>query len=250
MTMQEAIAIGIDATSGEGGLSMATLDRDLRVLGLVEADLEQALEYLGDQPAAFVGINAPARLNMGVIRRRRGDGQGRARGTEIREAEYDLHLRGIAIAPTPSREALCSAWVQQGFTVYRKLTVLGYQPFPANQSARQWLEVHPHAAFCGLLGRLPLPKPSLEGRLQRALVLFEQGVRLGDPMAFLEEITRHRLLSGALPMEMIPRPSHLDALVAAFTAWVALARPRDVSRVGNPQEGHIVLPVPELLTSY
>ena len=249
--MQEASAIGIDATSGEGGLSMATLDRDLRVLDLIEVDLEQAVALLQRQQGAFVGINAPARPNMGVIRRRRGeDGQPRARGTEIREAEYDLHLRGIAVAPTPSREALCPAWVQQGFVLYRKLADLGYQPFPAEEAACQWLEVHPQAAFCGLLGRLPLPKPSLEGRLQRALVLFEQGVRMGDPMEFLEEITRHRLLLGALPMEMIPSPSQLDALVAAFTAWVALARPQDISRVGNQQEGQIVLPVPELMTSY
>jgi len=251
MAMQEAIAIGIDATSGEGGLSMATLGRDQRVLGLVEVEIEQALEILGDQPAAFVGINAPARPNSGVIRRRRReDGHSRARGTDLREAEYELRLRGISVAPTPSREALCPAWVQQGFSLYARLAELGYRPFPAGEAACQWLEVHPQAAFCGLLGRLPLPKPSLEGRLQRALVLFERGVRLADPMAFLEEITRHRLLLGVLPMEMILRPSQLDALVAAFTAWLALTRPGDTSRVGNPQEGHIVLPVPELLTNY
>jgi hypothetical protein len=251
MAIEAAIAVGIDAASGEGGFCMASLDREQRVLRLVEGEVEQILDYLGDQPAAFVGINAPARTNMGVIRRqRRQGGQARARGTEIREAEYDLHLRGIAVAATPSREALCPAWVQQGFILYRRLARLGYEPFPAPEKARQWLEVHPEAAFSGLLGRLPLPKPALEGRLQRALVLFEHGVRLEDPMEFLEEITRHRLLLGSLPTEMIPRPSQLDALVAAFTAWVALTRPRDLTRVGNQQEGHIVLPVPELMNRY
>jgi hypothetical protein len=251
MVMQNAVAVGIDATSGEGGLSLATLDQDLRVVSQAEYDLKQTLAYLGDQPAAFVGINAPAGPNKGVIRRRRREeGHGRARGTEIREAEFDLHARGIPVSATPSREALCPAWVQLGFALYRELPDLGYRPFPADKAACQWMEIHPQAAFCSLLGRLPLPRPSLEGRLQRALVLYERGVRLGDPMAFLEEITRHRLLLGVLPVEMILRPSQLDALVAAFTAWAALTKPQETSRVGNQQEGHIVFPVPELLASY
>ena len=57
---------------------------------------------------------------------------------EREKAEYDLHLRGIAVAPTPSREALCPAWVQQGFVLYRQLADLGYQPFPAEEAACQW----------------------------------------------------------------------------------------------------------------
>ena len=251
MTMHDTVAVGIDATSGEGGLSVATLDGDLRVLSLTELDLEQTLAYLGDQRAVFVGINAPARPNKGVIRRRRRqDGRSQSRGSEIREAEYDLRDRGITVAATPSREALCPAWVQLGFSLYKELVKLGYQPFPAGEAPRQWLEVHPQAAFCGLLGRVPLPRPSLEGRLQRALVLFERGVGLGDPMSFLEEITRHRLLLGALPMDMVPGPSQLDALVAALTSWVGLTAPEAITRVGNRQEGYIVLPVPELMTSY
>jgi hypothetical protein len=251
MATHEAVAVGIDATSGEGGLCVATLGPDLHLLSLAEFDVDHTLAYLEGQPAAFVGINAPARPNTGVIRRRRTRAGGaRVRGTDIREAEYDLHARGIAVAATPGRESLCPAWVQLGFALYRELGHLGYQPFPTHEAACQWLEVHPQAAFCALLGRQPLPKPSLEGRLQRALVLFERGVALGDPMAFLEEITRHRLLLGSLPMEMLPGPSQLDALIAAFTSWVALTKPGEITRVGNEQEGHIVLPVPELLTSY
>jgi hypothetical protein len=251
MAIQEAVAVGIDPTSGEGGLSVATLDPGLRVVSLVELDLEHTVAYLGDRPAAFVGINAPAQPNKGVIRRRRRqEGRAGSRGSEIREAEYDLRERGITVAATPSREPLCPAWVQLGFALYRELADLGYRPFPADEVPCQWLEVQPQAAFCGLLGRLPLPRPSLEGRLQRALVLSERGVGLGDPMAFLEEITRHRLLMGALPMEMIPGASQLDALVAAFTSWVALTRPAELTRLGNQQEGHIVLPVPDLMTSY
>ena len=88
-----------------------------------------------------------------------------------------------------------------------------------------------------LLGQLPLPKPTLEGRLQRQLVLFEQDMGIKDPMEFFEEITRHRLLKGILPIECIYTSEELDALVAAFTAYLAVNQPRrsglDWTRTGG-----------------
>ncbi len=41
-----------------------------------------------------------------------------------------------------------------------------------------------------------------------------------DPMEFFEEITRHRLLKGVLPEEFIYSAEELDAMVAAFTAYM------------------------------
>ncbi len=67
---------------------------------------------------------------------------------------------------------------------------------PSEDTTHVWLETHPHAAFCALLGQLPLPKPTLEGRLQRQIVLYEQGMGIKDPMGFFEEITRHKLVAG------------------------------------------------------
>jgi len=83
-------------------------------------------------------------------------------------------------------------------------------------------------------------RQSLEGRLQRGLILYDEGLRIPEPMEFFEEITRHKLLQGVLPSEYIYSPRQLDALMMAYVSWMA----------GNPSEklvsrDNLSLPVPE-----
>lgn len=247
------IAVGIDCTSGRQAFTYAALDRDLRVVSLSELELEDLTESLREKDSVCVAVNSPSHVNTGVIRKRLESQKGPShavRGADIREAEHELQRRGIMIGGTPRNEAFCPGWVQLGFELHRRLAQLGLKPFPADDAPRQWLESHPHAGFCALLGRVPLPKPTLEGRLQRALVLFERGVHIHDPMAFLEEITRHRLLHGLLPMELVLSQDQLDALLAAYTAWLSSVRPADVTQLGNRQEGYITVPVSKLQDKY
>jgi hypothetical protein len=75
-------------------------------------------------------------------------------------------------------------------------------------------------------------------------------LKIPNPMYIFEEITRHRLLQGILPLENLYTPNELDALVAAYTAWVAATHPENITRVGDGEEGHIVLPVAEVKTHY
>jgi hypothetical protein len=114
----------------------------------------------------------------------------------------------------------------------------------------QWLEVYPHACYCGLLGVTPFPKNSLEGRIQRQLILYDNKLRIPDPMVLFEEITRHRILQGILPLKDLYAPGELDALVAAFTAWVAAIHPERLTTLGHVDEGLLYLPVPELKRHY
>jgi hypothetical protein len=172
------------------------------------------------------------------------------RGVDLRIAEYQLRERGIAVSGTASREMLCPSWIQMGFTLYRKLSKIGFKTYPNEDESYQYLETHPHACFSVLLGHCPLPKPTLEGRLQRELILFEHGVRIRDPMTFFEEITRHKLMNGILPTELVYYPNQLDALVAAYTAWLAVKKPVELTRLGNKQEGFITLPTPLLKEKY
>lgn len=247
------IAVGIDWTSGRQALTYAALDRDLRVLSLAEAELDDLIEYLAGHASSHVAVNSPSHVNTGVIRKRLESQRGAAhaiRGADIREAEHELRERSIPIGGTPRTEALSPGWMQLGFELYRRLAALAFKPFPLRDAERQWLETHPHSGFCTLLGRPPLARPTVEGRLQRALVLFERGVRIHDPMAFLEEITRHRLLHGLLPMELVPAQEQLDALLAAYTAWLSIVRPGDVTQVGNRHEGFVTLPVSQLQDKY
>jgi hypothetical protein len=247
------IAIGIDCASSSQAFTLAALDHDLRLVTLSEQELDDLVKSLQSWESAAVAVNSPSRVNTGVVRRAAAAGRRLARsirGADLREAEHELHARGISVGATPRMAALCPGWVQLGFGLYRRLAGLEFKPYPADGAPRWWLETHPHAGFSALLGRAPLPKPTLEGRLQRALVLFERGVRIHDPMAFLEEITRHRLLHGLLPMEQVLTQQQLDALLAAYTAWLTFMRPTEVSQLGNEQEGFITLPVPQLQDKY
>jgi hypothetical protein len=246
--------IGIDPTAALQPFTFAALDADCRLLALAAGELDEALAFFGRHEAATVAVNAPSAPNIGLVKKKLeaqnpmpghgspGSGHHLPRGAEMRLAEYELRQRGILLSSTPGRAESCPEWMQLGFMLYHRLAGLGFVPYPAENAPRQWLETHPHAAFCALLGQAPLPKPSLEGRLQRQLALYELGVGVKDPMNFFEEITRRRLLKGILPLEVIHTPEQLDALAAAYTAYAAANHPEELLLVGAPEEGQIVLP--------
>ncbi len=252
MTTEDLISVGVDTSSG-GALTFAVLDADLRPSAIAEGDLDALLALVLAHKSAFVAVNAPSHLSGGVVRKRMQGARPAARqlrGAEIRVAERELRDRGIGVSATPSNAALCPPWMQLGLSLFRELAGRGFKPFPTEDADFQYLETHPHGVFTSLLGCLPLPKPTLEGRLQRALVLFEQGVRIRDPMTFLEEITRHRLLHGVLPTDLLPSQQSLDALAAAYTAWAAAHKPAETISIGEAAEGMITLPVTELQAHY
>jgi predicted RNase H-like nuclease len=101
-----------------------------------------------------------------------------------------------------------------------------------------------------LLERIPLPKRSLEGRLQRQLALHSRTMAVPDPMRIFEEITRFRLMQGILPLEKLHTYHELEALVAAYTAWAAAKKPDEVTLLGDTEEGQIVLPAAALKLKY
>lgn len=245
--------IGIDPTAGRSPFTYAALDDERNLLALAEGELEDALTFIGNFPAARVAVNAPSGVNAGLVRKRL---QKQSltpvplRGADLRLAEAELRGRGISVSPTPSRAEACAGWVQLGFTLYERLGKMGFKPHPSEGADHTWLETHPHACFCVLLGGVPLPKPTLEGRLQRQIILHDAGLRVKDPMDFFEEITRHRLRLGVMPMELIYHPEQLDALAAAYAAWMAAKHPAETVRLGAKEEGFVVLPVAELKSKY
>ncbi|MBI2333383.1 MAG: DUF429 domain-containing protein [Chloroflexi bacterium] len=127
---------------------------------------------------------------------------------------------------------------------------MGFKKYPADNMPHQILESQPHAAFCVMAGSVPHAKPSLEGKLQRQLLLYEAGLRIKDPMDFFEEITRHKMLKGIWPLDMLYLPEQLDAMAAAYTAWLTIHKPENISTVGDPAEGLIVLPEKTLKEKY
>ena len=255
MLFNETTFIGIDPTAGKRPMAYAALDRDLRPLALGEGDIRAVTAFVGGQQAAYVAINAPSKPNQGLMKRPEVREKlnpiphpGRWEG--FRVAEYLLYQRKIRIPRTRARAQNCPVWMQVGFELYKRLAGLGYQPYLTPEAPCQVMEVYPHAAFTVLLNSCPFPKNSLEGRLQRQLLLHNQGLYIPDPMRVFEEITRYRLLQGILPLDDLYSVRELDALVAAFTAWVAATSPEGVSILGNPQEGQVVLPSAELQPRY
>lgn len=247
--------IGIDPTAGQRPFTYAALDHERQLLALGQGGIDEVLAFVAGQRAALVAVNAPRRPNQQIMDRAELRAQlspqpRPGRWGNSRLAEYLLRQHNIIIPRTLSREADCPNWMRMGFTLFRRLESLNYLPYPHKEAAHQSLEVYPHASFTVLLGHTPFPKHSLEGRLQRQLILYEQKIDLPDPMRMFEEITRHRLLQGILPLGDIYTPEELDALVAAYTAWLAARHPEQVCLLGDPVEGQITLPIADLKEKY
>lgn len=247
--------IGIDPTAGQRPFTYTALDNDLRLMALGQGEMEEVLAFVAGQRQAFVAVCAPSQPNQGIMERsevrdRLVPPPNPGRWTKFRVVEYQLRQHNIRCPRTPANEAKCRAWLRMGFALYRRLEGFGYRPFPSDETLLQSLEVYPHASFCALLGLTPFPKNSLEGRIQRQLVLYNLQLRIADPMDFFEEITAHRLLQGILPLKVVYTPSELDALVAGYTAWLAANHPEQISTLGHPDEGQVVLPVAELKHKY
>lgn len=247
--------LGIDPTAGQRPFAYAALDQELGLLALGQGNIEEVLAFVAGQRQALVAVCAPRRPNLGLLarqdfRQNLSPAPRPGRWLDFRLAEYQLRQHNISTPQTQAQEQDCPNWMQMGFTLHRRLERLGYLPFPATDAPRQCLEVYPHASYAVLLDVAPLPKHSLEGRLQRQLALHEQKLNVPDPMRIFEEITRFRLLKGILPLEHLYTPGELDALVAAYTTWVAANHPERITLLGDSQEGQIVLPVSELKERY
>jgi hypothetical protein len=113
--------------------------------------------------------------------------------------------------------------MRAGFAVYDALLATGRWSLFDGAATGDWLaEVYPFAVFAVLLGHVPPPKHTPEGRAARIAAL---AARLENPTA-LEALSHHEL----------------DAAAAAVTA-LAL-RQGEAAWVGNPREAVMVLPGP------
>ena len=252
MFFTDSVFVGIDPTSSHKSFTYAALDKGLNLIALGDGELDDVTAFLGGQSAVVVAINAPSGVNRGVVREKKKElfKSLKSRASGFRLAELELRERGIAVSGTPSTVAACPAWVQAGFALHRKLEKMGFKKHPAENAPYQVMETQPHASFCVMAGSVPQSKPSIEGKIQRQLLLYEAGVRIKDPMDFFEEITRHKMLKGTWPLDMLYLPEQLDAMVAAYTAWLAVHKPENVFTIGNQTEGFIVLPDKNLKEKY
>lgn len=247
--------IGIDITFGSTPVTFVALDEEQQPLAIGTGDAADALAYAaGQMSGALLAVNAAACPNHGRMKRaevRQSFNPPPLGGkfTALRQAEYELFRAGMSIAETPDSADKCLPWVRKGFLTVQKLESLGYRPFSAEAddtgepARRQWLETNATAGFWSLLGVQPLPSGSLEGRIQRQLVLHDEGLKVPDAMDFFEEITRFKLLKSNLPDKNIFQQAEINAWMAAHTAWLANQEPQRIQTYGEPEEGFIYLPI-------
>ena len=254
MDLRDSLFIGIDPTSSHKEFTYAALDQQLNLTALADADMEELVAFLDGQENMVAAINAPVRVNNGSLRRKlegRNLTRGQIlRGSNMRMAEYELRAHGIMVTGVPGRAENCPSWMRTGFRLYKELSEMGFVPLGEEDANRLWVETQPHACFCALLEMTPLPKSTLEGRLQRQLALYDTRMGVKDPMWFFQELTRFKLMKGQLPLETLYSFEQLDALAAAYTAWMAANQPLGVTRVGDLEEGQVVLPARRLREDY
>lgn len=250
------IYLGIDPTAGRRPLNYAILDGKLNVVAEGCGQPDDLLKTIEPHPDILCAVDAPFTPNKGLLsdparRAEVGLPPGKTTYTQYRVCEYELKRRGINLYSTPAETDAAPKWMQAGWALYGRLREIGFEAFAPDSSApRRFFEVHPHATFTVRLGHVPYKKDTLEGRLQRQLMLCDEGVHIPDAMEVLEEITRHRLLSGTLAFRHLRTHDELDALASALTAFYAHTRPSQITLVGDPADGQIVVPAAELKEKY
>jgi hypothetical protein len=247
--------IGVDPTAGEKPMVYAAIDHSKQILALGEGSLDDVLAFAAGQRQALLAVCSPRRPNIGLMRdtefrQKLSPPPNPGRWENARLAEYLLRSHNIHIPITPDTTEACPNWVRMGFQLYERLIEFGYKDYPDPNAKRMCMEVYPHACYSVLLGRIPFPKNSIEGRIQRQLLLYEKEVPVPDPMNIFEEITRHRLLKGILPIDNLYSAGELDALIAAYTAWCIGSSPDQTTFLGAIEEGKIALPVAEIKSRY
>ncbi|HZW04287.1 MAG TPA: hypothetical protein VFF68_10195 [Anaerolineaceae bacterium] len=250
MTLQSTTFVGIDLSTGRQPFTFAALDERQRILAFGEGEMVDALSYIAGLGRAVVAVNGPPRLNCGLM----ANAQVRAaldpppeagRWRDLRVAEYELAVHGLAVPRTPTRPESSPLWMRIGFRFYERLAgELGFVPFEAGagECERRCLEVQADGCYWSLLHVAPFDALSLEGRIQRQLALDEIGLEVPDAMRFFEEVTRFKLLRSTLPDVGLYTTAELNALVGAYTAWLAGNESARLRTVGQAEEGLIYLP--------
>ena len=250
------IYLGIDPTAGRRPLNYALLDGKLNIVAEGEGVAADLPDLLSAYPEVLCAVDAPLMPNRGLMaqpetRARFGLSVKSKTWSQYRVCEYELRRRNIKLYSTPGEVENAPTWMQAGWKLYELLREQGFETFaPDSTAPRQLFEVHPHATFTVRLGHVPYRKDTLEGRLQRQLLLCDEGLYLPDPISILEEVTRHHLLRGTLNFDGLRTHDQLDALASALTAFYAHTRPNEVALVGDPADGQIVVPTSDLKATY
>jgi hypothetical protein len=231
--------IGVNAGNGRKPFTYVALDQNRRQLAVGGGSPVDVLSFAAGQPSALIGLSTPLRPGSLKLAQPEEPPLPIFRLSKLRQFQLDLTGESH---PDPGADL--PAWLSASFGLVSQIQALGYKLFPEEGQPHQWMETPAESGFTSLLGLQPFEGASLEGRIQRQLVLFDLELDVPDAMDFFEEITRFRLLHGHLPYEKVLPLAELNAWLAANTAWQAVHQPAQVRQSGMPETGQVVYPLP------
>ncbi len=236
--------LGIDVQAIQKPYFYYALNDSLEILACGHGRLGDVLAYLAGQSSALVAVNGPIYLDRSegtVVQGGLFDKEQSNPGANHRTGDAALTARGFPSIPNLHEGKKLQLWVERSLELTAGIRQLGYEESNFGKP-RVFFETQSDAAYWMATGSLPYDSRSLEGRLQRQLLLFEFGFDVKDPMSFLEEFTRYRLRTSQIPMNQIMPAHELRALISAATAWLADRRPESVDHLGDVSMGEIILP--------
>jgi hypothetical protein len=231
--------IGIDVQAVQKPYFYTALNSSLEVIACGHGRLTDVTAYLAGQSSALVAVNGPVCLPQNSVQIGLFEANDQASHTTARSGDRALEARGFHELAVPDQSKKIPLWVERSLELAEALKKLEYT---LEGSRRVYIETQCDAAYWLATGAMPYESRSLEGRLQRQLLLWEFGLPLKDPMNFLEEFTRFRLRTSQVPMDQILPGHELRAMIAASTAWLADNHPERMEHFGTVNAGEIILP--------
>ena len=215
---------GVDVAAGKRPYTLAEVNQAGELISLTQCTLDEVMT-ITSRPSVWIAVN--------VLRTAE-----KVKSGEMRVAGREVKSKQLTFQSSPVDLQKTSSCAKNIHLLYSQLVQI---PRTDDEKARV-IKINAVACFKLLMGGQLLPGAGYEGRIQRQLALIYQGIRLKDPMAFYEEITRRRLLQGDLPDHMLYRPAQLNALVAACMARLARQDPQRVAYIGDEADGWIAIP--------
>lgn len=235
--------IGIDVQASQKPYFYSVTNSELEIVACGHGRLPDLEAYLSGQSSALVAVNGPICVQSSNGRSLQtelfDEPNPDSRNVQVRTGDRVLSDRGFPLAVMAAK---IPSWVERSLELAGVLYRLGYSLYGCGDNSRTFFETQCDAGYWLAIGALPFGSRSLEGRLQRQLILCEFGFRIQDPMIFLEEFTRHRLRTSQLPMEQVLPVYELRAMYAAATAMLLDTRIESIECVGEPGGGQLILP--------
>jgi hypothetical protein len=231
--------IGIDVQAVQKPYFYTALNSNLELIACGHGRLADVIAYLAGQTSALVAVNGPVCLPQDFVQIglfEAGENNGRP---VTRSGDRELESRGFHDLAVIDHSKKVPLWVERSLELAEALKQMEYS---LESGQRLFFETQCDAAYWLSTGVLPYESRSLEGRLQRQLLLWEFGLAVKDPMNFLEEFTRFRLRTSQIPVDQILPAHELRAMIAASTAWLLDHHPGRVDHLGERNAGEIILP--------